>query len=94
MTMRTTALLGLAVGFAGLAGAAVAQQAGPSPAAGSSDNDPNRIICHTRPAPTGTRLGSSSECHTQKQWEDMRQQNQEQLSNVQLKGLNTTPPGH
>jgi hypothetical protein len=90
--MRTTALLGLAVGFAGLAGAAVAQQA-PSPAA-SSDNDPNRIICHTRPAPTGTRLGSTSECHTQKQWEDMRQQNQNELSNVQLKGLNTTPPGH
>ena len=92
--MRTTALLGLAVGVVGLAGAAVAEPAGPSSAAGSTDNDPNRIVCHSRPAPTGTRLGAGSECHTQKQWEDMRQQSQETVNSVQLKGLNTAPPGH
>lgn len=91
--MRTTALLGLAVGFAGLAGAAVAQPAGPSSAAGSSDNDPNRIVCHSMPAPTGTRLGGSRECHTQKQWDDMRQDQQKMLNDVQLKGMSSRPPG-
>ena len=92
--MRTTALLGLAVGVVGLAGAAVAQPAGPSSAAGSSDNDPNRIVCHSRPAPTGSRLGGTSECHTQKQWDDMRQQSQSTVNSIQLHGLNTIPPGH
>jgi len=91
--MRTTALLGLAVGFAGLAGAAVAQQAAPPSTSASSDNDPNRIICHSQAAPTGTRLGGSRECHTQKQWEDMRQEQQKMLNDVQLKGMSTRPPG-
>jgi cytochrome c5 len=92
--MRTTALLGLAVGVVGLAGAAVAQPAGPSSTAVSSDNDPNRIVCHSRPAPTGSRLGGTSECHTQKQWDDMRQQSQATVNSIQLHGLNTIPPGH
>lgn len=91
--MRTTLVLGFAMGLAGLAGTALAQSAGPSPAASSTDNDPNRIVCHSTPAPTGTRIGAGRECHTQKQWDEMRQQDQQTLNSVQLKGMATRPPG-
>jgi len=90
--MRTTALLGLAIGF-GLATAALAQPAGTSSAATTTASDPDRIICHDNPAPTGTRLGGSRECHTARQWDAMRQQDQQTLNSMQLKGMDTRPPG-
>jgi hypothetical protein len=91
--MRITAPLGLAIGL-GLATAAIAQSAGTSAPANSTVSDPDRIVCHDSPAPTGTRLGGRRECHTQKQWDMMRQQDQQTINSVQMKGLNTAPPGH
>ena len=37
-------------------------------------NDPDRVVCQTGPAPTGTRIGATRECHTQREWDRMREE--------------------
>jgi hypothetical protein len=55
--------------------------------------DPDRIVCHMSAAPTGTRLGKSRECHTQRQWDEMRQQEQQSVNDMQSSGLRNGVPG-
>lgn len=62
---------------------ASATAAAPAP---SPDNDPDRIVCRSGTPPTGTRLPGSRVCHTQRQWDDLRRQSQEQLTRMQAVG--------
>jgi hypothetical protein len=89
--MRIRARLVLAISSVALASPAFAQVTG-SPAAVPTQ-DPDRVVCHSLPAPTGTRLGGRSECHTQRQWDQMRQEEQQTINSIQLKGMTTRPPG-
>jgi|SRR6266513_4824936 len=57
------------------------------------DSNPDRVVCKSLPAPTGSRLGVSRECHTQHEWDDIRQQAQRNLTNSQMKGMERAPPG-
>lgn len=59
--------------------------AAPAPAP-ADDNDPNRIVCRSGTPPTGTRIPGPRVCHTQREWDDMRQQSQEQLTKMQAIG--------
>ena len=95
--MRIQTLM-LAVALTTLAPAsfAFAQEAATPPdaatAAGNS-SDLDRVVCHTGAAPTGSRLGARHECHTQRQWDAMRQQEQQSLSQQQIQ-ITTTTRGH
>lgn len=57
----------------------------PAPAP-SGDNDPDRIVCRSGTPPTGTRIPGPRVCHTQREWDDMRRQSQEQLTKMQAIG--------
>lgn len=54
-----------------------------TPAATSSVN-PDEMVCKMGAAPTGTRLGRSRECHTQREWDRMRQEEQNRLTQQQI----------
>jgi hypothetical protein len=103
--MRIVAISGIAVGLMTWAGVALADPdaatSAPAPAATAvapapvaSAEDADRVICRMSPAPTGSRLGSSRECHTQKQWDMMHQQAQENVNNMQVRGMASGPSGH
>jgi hypothetical protein len=84
------------VGFAGPSFATVSADpttpvATAAPASPSSN--PDEVICRMSPATTGSRLGGGRECHTQHEWEAMRRQAQENLSNQQMQGQTMRPPG-
>ena len=52
----------------------------PAPVA---DADADKVVCHIGPAPTGTRLGSTRECHTQREWDRIRQEQANMVSSHQ-----------
>ena len=93
---RTTVLLAAAAGAA-LWGAAMAAQAGdqptPQPAADAHSAAPaatkptkvdpdDRVICRDEDAPTGSRLGATRICHTQRVWKQMARDGQDWLDSV------------
>jgi hypothetical protein len=95
--MRIVAISGIAVALMTWAGVALAgpdTAAAPASAAVSTSaaatEDQDRVVCRMSPAPTGSRLGSSRECHTQKQWDMMHQQAQENVNNMQLQGMSSS----
>jgi hypothetical protein len=90
--MRSLVLVGMIVGTVASAASAFAQSA-PTPSPAAATEDPDRVVCHMSPAPTGSRLGSSRECHTQKQWDQMRLQQQQNVNGMQMQGLNSQPGG-
>src|SRR5690348_6119626 len=47
--------------------------------------DADRVVWHVGPAPTGSRLGSTRECHTQREWDRIQQEQ----SSIVSKGQNT-----
>lgn len=56
-------------------GAAIAEN--PAPASGTATaqtGDPDQVICRTGPPPIGSRIGATRECHTQREWDRMRQE--------------------
>jgi hypothetical protein len=48
------------------------------------------VVCHTGVATTGSRLGSHRECHTQREWDRMRQDQQSSLVRTQTQITTTT----
>ena len=52
--------------------------------AASTDTDPDRIVCKEGPPPTGSRLGATRECHSQREWDRIQQEQQEALTRQQL----------
>ncbi|HTT98428.1 MAG TPA: hypothetical protein VMF58_10285 [Rhizomicrobium sp.] len=70
----------------------------PAPAAvaaqpASSTNDPNKMVCRTKSAPIGSRLGSTRECRTQREWDDITAQDRREVEKMQAGG-NLAPQGH
>jgi len=95
--MRIQTLM-LAVALTALSPAsfALAQQSASPPDAATapaSNTDLDRVVCHAGAAPTGSRLGARRECHTQRQWDAMRQVEQQSLSQQQIQ-ITTTTRGH
>lgn len=52
--------------------------------AATASSNLDRVVCREGPAPTGSRLGGGRVCHTQRQWNDIQQQSQDQLSRQQI----------
>jgi hypothetical protein len=50
-----------------------------------ASDDPNRMVCRTLEAKTGSRIGGRRECRTQREWDDIRQQNQHELEKMQAR---------
>lgn len=48
-------------------------------------SDPNRMVCRTLGARTGSRIGGRRECRTQREWDDIRQQDQHSLEKMQTR---------
>ncbi len=68
-------------------GSALAEQATApeaSATAVAADNDSDRVVCRTLAAPTGTRLGDRRECHSQREWDRMRQAQQNEITRLQV----------
>jgi hypothetical protein len=72
--------------------AAAAAPAATAPAATASA-DADQIVCKTGAAATGTRLGRTRECHTQREWDRMRQDEQSSLVRTQTQ-ITTGVQGH
>ena len=58
-----------------------------------TDTNLDQMVCKTGPAATGTRLGRTRECHTQREWDRMRQDEQSSLVRTQTQ-ITTTVRGH
>lgn len=58
----------------------------PTSKAARSDEtaDLNRTICRMGPPPTGSRLGAERECHTEREWNDIRQEQWGEITRFQL----------
>jgi alpha-beta hydrolase superfamily lysophospholipase len=57
--------------------------------------DADKVVCHVGPAPTGSRLGSTRECHTQREWDRMRQEQSNMVSGRQnVLGCGPSGCGH
>lgn len=46
--------------------------------------DLDRTVCRTGPPPTGSRLGATRVCHTQREWDRMQAEQQQELSRQQI----------
>jgi len=66
-----------------------AAAAAPAAPASAGTSDPNKIVCKSMPAPTGTRIGSQRQCMTQAQWDQKEQQDQQALMHNQSQGYQT-----
>ena len=59
-------------------GAAAADPQAPAPAptatAAAQTSDPDQVICRTGPPPIGSRIGATRECHTQREWGRMHEE--------------------
>jgi len=53
-------------------------------ASASTSEDLDRIVCKSGPPPTGSRLGSTRECHTQREWDLRQQEQQQELTRQQI----------
>lgn len=70
-----------------------AQAPATSPAASqTAASDSNHVTCRSEKL-TGTMLGGPRICHTQKEWDDMREQSQRNLEMNQNKGFEAGVPG-
>ncbi|HEX5324785.1 MAG TPA: hypothetical protein VFW40_13440 [Capsulimonadaceae bacterium] len=97
--MRIAAFSVLAVGtflFAGPTVADPSSTAASAPSASTSapaSASGDEIVCQTGPAPTGTRLGKTRECHSQREWDRMRAEEQNRLTKQQIEVTTTTHGG-
>lgn len=74
------------VAFAGLlatSGYAFASNA-PDAANASIQENLDQIVCKAGKAPLGSRLPGPRECHTQREWNAIQQQSEDQLNHTQL----------
>ena len=67
------------------------QQSAPFQRVDAPASDPNQIVCHTMGASSGSRIGGSRECHTQKEWDMQRQEHQRALVSQQNHALMGAP---
>jgi hypothetical protein len=76
---------GLFAGSAAFADPAAAPAAQPQAAAASTSEDLDKIVCRTLPPKTGSRIGPQRECRTQREWDNIREQDQKEISKMQLR---------
>ena len=67
----------------------------PAPAqpAAVTSNDGDRMVCRTLAAKTGSRLGARRECRTQKEWDDILHQQQDETAKMQSRALTSGVQG-
>lgn len=86
--MRISAFAALAaLAVSSPIGSALAEQATApegSATAVAADNDIDRVVCRTMAAATGTRLGARRECHSQREWDRMQQEQQNEITRLQV----------
>jgi len=82
-------VLGSAAAYAEEPTAAPADAAQATP---SSDLD--KMVCKSMDPPTGSRLGSRRECHTQREWDDRTRRAREQTEQQQSNGFRAGTGGH
>ena len=64
-------------------------QATPATTTTQDTADLDRIVCKAGPAPTGSRLGATRECHSQREWNRIQTEQQQALTRDQLnRGIN------
>jgi hypothetical protein len=63
-----------------------APQAAATAATASNGVNLDEIVCRSEPAPTGSRLGASRECHTVRQWNEREHMEQRMLQQQQSVG--------
>ena len=85
--------------LAGLLGATAIALADPpasgTPSATAPATDPgDQVVCHAGQAPIGTRIPGPRVCRTQKEWDNIRQQDQSLTLENQTRGLQHSPPGN
>jgi len=92
----------LASGFAAMTAASAntavnpRADATPSPApAGtqSAASDPDHVICRAGEKTTGSLLSTQRVCHTQREWDQMREQARHNLEMQQNRGMEAGRPG-
>ena len=59
-------------------------QATPATTTTQDTADLDRIVCKTGPAPTGSRLGATRECHTVREWNRRQLEQQQELTRQQV----------
>jgi len=60
---------------------------GAAPAASSStDADLDKIECRMGTPPTGSRLGATRTCHTEREWAQIQKDSQDMLKTTQMSG--------
>jgi hypothetical protein len=80
---------------------AIADPAQPAPAQPASNAQPapatasglDKMICRAMPAKTGSRLGATRQCRTQREWNDIMAQDQREIQKMQARD-NLSPQGH
>ena len=58
----------------------------------TSDADADKIVCKSMDPPTGSRLGSRRECHTQREWDDRTREDQKKTDAIQQHGFQQNLP--
>lgn len=94
--MRKFALLLVStIGLTVAASAAMADAAAPAPApvAAAPVSELDKTVCRVMMPATGTRLGARRECRTQREWDDIRRQNEKEVSKMETRD-NLSPQGH
>ncbi len=56
----------------------------PANSASVSQSDPDRMVCRVQPAKTGSRIGATRECHSQREWERMQQEQRNMITKLQI----------
>jgi hypothetical protein len=94
--MRASLIFPIAVSGLLLASATVRADSPPPPPApaqtAAATNDGDKMVCRTLSAKTGSRLGGRRECRTQREWDDILHQQQDETSKMQARGLTSGVP--
>ena len=61
--------------------------------AAAPTSDADKIVCRSKPGKTGSRLGATRECRTQREWDNIMAQDQREVEKMQAGG-NLSPQGH
>jgi pyruvate/2-oxoglutarate dehydrogenase complex dihydrolipoamide acyltransferase (E2) component len=61
-------------------------QAAPAAAPAASDADLDKIECRMGTPPTGSRLGATRTCHTEREWAQIQKDSQDMLKTTQMNG--------
>lgn len=64
-----------------------------APAVEPSKPTSSEQVCRKMPAPTGTRLGGRTICHTQAEWDDMKLKSQHTVDDIQTRSGQFGPQG-